>query len=101
MITSRFSCLTLFFLLALTAQAKDVKDTLYSSGGDRIIVNYSIVQNGGQVSVRFQGVHKKLGQKHQGKSITETAVELYNSEEKVPDKSRFDNSKGGVKISFE
>ncbi len=36
-----------------------------------------------------------------GKSITETAVELYNSEEKVPDKSRFDNSKGGVKISFE
>ena len=80
MITSRFSCLTLFFLLALTAQAKDVKDTLYSSGGDRIIVNYSIVQNGGQVSVRFQGVHKKLGQKHQEKykKLNEVAVVMFD-----------------------
>lgn len=80
MITSRHSCLTLFFLLALTAQAKDVKDTLYSSGGDRIIVNYSIVQNGGQVSVRFQGVHKKLGQKHQEKykKLNEVAVVMFD-----------------------
>ena len=29
--------------------AKDVKDTLFSPSGDRIIVNYSIQHNGGQI----------------------------------------------------
>ena len=60
--------------------AKDVKDTLFSPSGDRIIVNYSIQHNGGQLTLRFQGVHKKLGSKNQEKykKLDEVAVVMFD-----------------------
>lgn len=60
--------------------AKDVKDTLFSPLGDRIIVNYSIQHNGGQLTLRFQGVQKKLGSKNQEKykKLDEVAVVMFD-----------------------
>lgn len=60
--------------------AKDVKDTLFSSNGDRIIVNYSIQHSGGQLTLRFQGVQKKLGSKNQEKykKLDEVAVVMFD-----------------------
>ena len=80
MIRIRNLCLATLLLLAGLAQAKEVRDTLFSGSGDRVIVTYSIVQNGGQLSVRFQGVQKKLGQKHQEKykKLNEVAVVMFD-----------------------
>ena len=80
MIRIRNLCLATLLLLAGSAQAKEVRDTLFSGSGDRVIVTYSIVQNGGQLSVRFQGVQKKLGQKHQEKykKLNEVAVVMFD-----------------------
>lgn len=60
--------------------AKDVKDTLFSSSGDRVIVSYSIVNSGGQLTVKFQGVQKKLGSKNQEKykKLDEVAVVMFD-----------------------
>lgn len=74
------------FILVLTlgfcaqGMAKDVKDTLYSSSGDRVIVSYSIANSGGQLTVKFQGVQKKLGSKNQEKykKLDEVAVVMFD-----------------------
>lgn len=72
----------LFLVLGFCAQgmAKDVKDTLFSPSGDRIIVNYSIQHSGGQVTLRFQGVQKKLGSKNleKYKKLDEVAVVMFD-----------------------
>lgn len=62
------------------SMAKDVKDTLFSSSGDRVIVSYSIVNSGGQLTVKFQGVQKKLGSKNQEKykKLDEVAVVMFD-----------------------
>lgn len=63
-----------------TCLAKDVKDTIYSAGGDRVIVNYSISQSGGQMTVKFNGVQKKLSKKNQEKfrKLDEIAVVIFD-----------------------
>lgn len=72
----------LFLVLGFCAQglAKDVKDTLFSPSGDRIIVSYSIQHSGGQVTLRFQGVQKKLGSKNleKYKKLDEVAVVMFD-----------------------
>lgn len=73
----------LFLAMSLscaTCLAKDVKDTIYSTGGDRVIVNYSISQNGGQMTVKFNGVQKKLSKKNQEKfrKLDEIAVVIFD-----------------------
>ena len=52
-------------LASVAGRAKDVKDTIFSTAGDRIIVNYSVSQSGGQMTVKFNGVQKKLGKRNQ------------------------------------
>ena len=52
-------------LASVAGKAKDVKDTIFSTAGDRIIVNYSVSQSGGQMAVKFNGVQKKLGKRNQ------------------------------------
>lgn len=80
MMKIRIVCLAALLLAVWKAGAREVRDTLFSGSGDRIIVTYSIVQNGGQLSVRFQGVQKKLGQKHleKYKKLNEVAVVMFD-----------------------
>lgn len=61
-------------------QAKDVIDTLYSSDGDRIILTYSINQNGEKTTVLFTNVQKKLGSANQRKyrKLDEVAVAIFD-----------------------
>ena len=63
-----------------SAQAKDVIDTLYSSDGDRIILTYTISQNGGKTTVLFTNVQKKLGSANQRKyrKLDEVAVAIFD-----------------------
>ena len=63
-----------------TAMAKDVVDTLFSQAGDRIIIDYTIQQTGGQTSLRFNSVQKKLGTKNQKeyKKLDEVAVVIFD-----------------------
>lgn len=51
----------------LPASAKEVKDTLFSADGDQVIVSYTIANSGGQVTVTFTDVHKKLSENHKRK----------------------------------
>ena len=63
-----------------TTQAKDVIDTLYSSDGDRIILSYSISQDGAKTTVIFTNVQKKLGSANQRKyrKLDEVAVAIFD-----------------------
>ena len=60
--------------------AKDIKDTLYSQTGDRVIISYSMTRSGSQVTVRFNTVQKKLGQRSQDKykKLDEVAVVVFD-----------------------
>lgn len=63
-----------------SAQAKDVIDTLYSSDGDRIILSYTITQDGAKTTVLFTNVQKKLGSANQRKyrKLDEVAVAIFD-----------------------
>ena len=65
---------------ASTGQSKEVRDTLFSSSGDRVIVEYSITQSGGQTTVRFNSIQKKLGTANQReyKKLDEVAVVIFD-----------------------
>lgn len=73
--------------LSTTISAKEVKDTLYSESGDRIILNYSITNSGGQMLVRFTGAQKKLGSQYQKKykKLDEVAVVFFDRNGNYPD----------------
>ena len=68
------------FLTGLSCKAKEKIDTLYSTSGDRVILNYGITQNGGQITVKFGTVHKKLGQRNLSKykKLNEVAVVMFD-----------------------
>ena len=76
----KYFFLVLTFSSCVQGMAKDVKDTLFSPSGDRIIVNYSILHSGGQLTLRFQGVQKKLGSKNleKYKKLDEVAVVMFD-----------------------
>lgn len=60
--------------------SKEVRDTLFSPSGDRVIVDYSITQSGGQTTVRFNNIQKKLGTTNQRKykKLDEVAVVIFD-----------------------
>ena len=76
----KLCCLALCLTGCISVFSKEVKDTLYSSGGDRVIVDYSLTQNGGQVTVKFNTVLKKLGArtKEKYKKLDEIAVVIFD-----------------------
>ncbi len=71
-----------FFLLtcSITLSAREMKDTLFSAHGDRIIVNYSQTLSGGQMGLRFNGVQKKLSESNlkKYKKLDEVAVVIFD-----------------------
>lgn len=73
------------FLLLLLAwsigvSAKEIKDTLFSAQGDRIIVSYNQTMSGGQLGIRFNNVQKKLseGNLKKYKKLDEVAVVIFD-----------------------
>ena len=77
---TRVVILMLSLAWAATGWSKDVRDTLFSSSGDRIIVDYSLTQSGGQTTVRFNNIQKKLGSANQRKykKLDEVAVVIFD-----------------------
>ena len=73
-------CLAACMVCCTTVQAKELKDTLFSTTGDRLILSYSLTQSGGQVTVRFNNVQKKLGKQYQDKykKLNEVAVVMFD-----------------------
>ena len=72
-----------FFLLltcSIVLSAKEMKDTLFSAHGDRIIVSYSQSLSGGQLGLRFNGVQKKLSESNlkKYKKLDEVAVVIFD-----------------------
>ena len=63
----RASLAMLLTLFSLCSSAKEVTDTLYSAKNDRIIVTYSITQNGNKVELQFKTIQKLLGENHRSK----------------------------------
>lgn len=73
----------LFFLLlvwSINISAKEIKDTLYSGHGDRVIVSYSQTLSGGQLGIRFNNVQKKLSESNlkKYKKLDEVAVVIFD-----------------------
>lgn len=72
----------LFLLLAwsIDVSAKEIKDTLFSSQGDRIIVSYNQTLSGDQLGIRFSNVQKKLseGNLKKYKKLDEVAVVIFD-----------------------
>ena len=64
----------------LTTHAKEQKDTLFSAEGDRIIVTYNQSVSGGQMTVSFTHVQKKLSESHlkKFKKLDEVAVVIFD-----------------------
>ncbi len=84
----------LFFGIVLPqhTQAKEVRDTLLSTSGDRIIVSYSVVQTNGQLTITFNDVQKRLSQTNQreyGTDLSKIAVVLFDRTGNYGD-TRFD-----------
>ena len=90
-------------LLSLSpAFAKEVKDTLYSTNGDRVILNYNMSMDGGQVTVKFNSILKKLGQRTQDKykKLDEIAAFLkLNPQAKVTVTGYADKGTGNAQIN--
>ena len=77
----RYLCLPILSLAICTVSwAKEVKDTLYSPSGDRVILDYSMTQDGGLVTVKFSNVLKKLSKRTQEKykKLDEVAVVMFD-----------------------
>lgn len=74
------TCLAAVFVSCTLTLAKDVKDTLYSTNGDRVILNYNMSRDGSQVTVKFNSILKKLGQRTQDKykKLDEIAVVIFD-----------------------
>ena len=72
----------LFLLLAwsIDVSAKEIKDTLFSAQGDRIIVSYNQTLSGDQLGIRFSNVQKKLseGNLKKYKKLDEVAVVIFD-----------------------
>ena len=73
---------SLFLLLAwsVDVSAKEIKDTLFSAQGDRIIVSYNQTLSGDQLGIRFSNVQKKLseGNLKKFKKLDEVAVVIFD-----------------------
>ena len=70
--------ISLFYGASLSA--REVRDTLFSESGDRIILNYNVSTTGGQMTVKFINAQKKLGDRNQKKykKLDEVAVVFFD-----------------------
>ncbi|MBQ7440292.1 MAG: hypothetical protein IJV52_02015, partial [Prevotella sp.] len=76
----RYGAFLLFLTFSMSISAKEMKDTLFSAQGDRIIVSYSQTLNGSQLGLRFNQVQKKLseGNLKKYKKLDEVAVVIFD-----------------------
>lgn len=78
----KYYATSLLMVLAwsMGASAKEVKDTLFSAHGDRVIVSYSQSLSGGQLNIRFNNVQKKLSEANMKKykKLDEVAVVIFD-----------------------
>ncbi len=74
------SLLLLLLIKGIGVSAKEIKDTLYSGHGDRVIITYSQTMSGGQLGIRFNNVQKKLseGNLKKYKKLDEVAVVIFD-----------------------
>jgi hypothetical protein len=84
MMKQRMKCYVTSFLILMAwsvgASAKEMKDTLFSAQGDRVIISYSQTLSGGQLGLRFNGVQKKLSESNlkKFKKLDEVAVVIFD-----------------------
>lgn len=76
----RYLAFLLILTFSISISAKEMKDTLFSAQGDRIIVSYSQTLNGSQLGLRFNQVQKKLseGNLKKYKKLDEVAVVIFD-----------------------
>ena len=76
----RFCAFFLLLTCSMVLSAKEMKDTLFSAHGDRIIVGYSQSLSGGQLGIRFNSVQKKLSESNlkKYKKLDEVAVVIFD-----------------------
>ena len=76
----RYGAFLLLLTFSMSISAKEMKDTLFSAQGDRIIVSYSQTLNGSQLGLRFNQVQKKLseGNLKKFKKLDEVAVVIFD-----------------------
>ncbi|MCD8203190.1 MAG: hypothetical protein LUD48_06090 [Prevotella sp.] len=65
---------------AMEMSAREVRDTIYTTSGDRIILTYDISYSGTQTILRFTGQQKKLGKTNAGKykDLSKVAVMFFD-----------------------
>lgn len=76
----QYGAFLLLLTFSMSISAKEMKDTLFSAQGDRIIVSYSQTLNGSQLGLRFNQVQKKLseGNLKKFKKLDEVAVVIFD-----------------------
>ena len=60
-------CFVLIMSLALPSLAKDVRDTVRTTGGDKVIISYNLSYSGDRATVRFTGQQKRLEHRNAAK----------------------------------
>ena len=82
-----------FILLfaCVSVSAREVTDTLESSKRDRVIVTYDIIQNNGQITIKFLDAKKKLGRTYRDKykKLDEVAVLFFDRTGNYEDNMEF------------
>lgn len=64
----RFILCSVFIVsLALPSVAKEIRDTVRTTEGDKVIISYNLSYSGDRATVRFTGQRKRLGHKSSGK----------------------------------
>lgn len=78
-----FSCFSIW--------AREITDTLESSKRDRVIVTYDIIQNNGQITIKFLDAKKKLGRTYRDKykKLDEVAVLFFDRTGNYEDNMEF------------
>ncbi len=78
-----------FLLLGacMTAQAREVTDTLMSTKNDRVIITYDLKQENGRIQIQFRDANKKLGRtfKDKYKKLDEVTVFFFDRVESFDD----------------
>jgi hypothetical protein len=76
----RFALFLLLLTWGIGVSAKEIKDTLFSAQGDRVIISYSQMLSGGQLGLRFNNVQKKLSEENlkKYKKLDEVAVVMFD-----------------------
>ena len=73
-------CSVFIASLALPSPAKEVRDTVRTTGGDKVIISYKLSYSGDKATVRFTGQQKRLGHRSAGKykDLSKVAVMFFD-----------------------